>query len=191
MIVYHADTLQQLHDGQILTLRPARTPIRHLYPKGVSSYGERAFLKPENQEQATMQAIDIMFDYVRCLYFPDKPSRFTSVFASASLEDSRAWLERIVQDSDTGIDDLNAPSNHNIFAVEPSRIYIADARFLDCENVLQGNPPALSNILPFALAYWDSVQEIHTELSDSMRRSYQKPELLLVPPVRVLRQIEP
>lgn len=194
MIVYHADTHRQLQEGQILTLRPARTPIRHLYPQGVSSFGERVFLKPENEAQATMQAIEIMFDYVRQFCFPDKPSRFQSVFASASLEDSKAWRKRISQDSGKDTDGSCVCSNAScpsIYAVQPDKLYIADARFLDCQSAVPVGQPSLSNVLPFALAYWESVQELQTELLDSMRKSYSLPELLLVPPVRVLHRISP
>lgn len=194
MIVYHADTLGELCEGQILSLRHARTPIYHLYPGGVSSFGERVFLKPENETQAKMQAVEIMFDYIRRLRFPDKPSRFESVFASASLEESRAWRKRILQDFGTNTDGSRECDNvfcPGIFAVQSDRIYIADARYLDCQSALQAGQLALSNVLPFALAYWESVQEIQIELPSSMRQGYVKPELLLECPVRVLRRIEP
>lgn len=191
MIVYHADTLGHVCEGQILNLYPAKTPICHLYPAGVSSYGERAFLKPDNSEQASMQAIDVMFDYVRRLLFPEKPSRFTSVFASSSLEESRSWLERISQDFDKGTSGSSGPSSYRIFAVEPSKSYIADARFLDCGNELPGTQPALSDVLPFALAYWQSVQEIRNGQMPSAGRTYAAPELLLICPVRILHQVWP
>lgn len=193
MIVYHADTFGRLREGQMLTLHPARTPIGQLYPCGVSSYGERAFLKPCNPEQATMQAIDILFDYVRCMQFPNKPSRFTSVYASASLEESKAWSERIVRDFDRDTGGLPVPSNCgiSIYAVEPSMLYIADAHFLDCGSALRGSQPALSNILPYALEYWRSVREIHNVQMLSAGQNYQKLELLLVPPVRVVEKVYP
>lgn len=193
MIVYHADILGGLREGQILSLRHARTPIYHLYPGGVSSFGERVFFKPENEAQSQMQAIEIMFDYVRRLCFPDKPSRFESVFASASLEDSKAWRKRILQDFDIDADGLRECDNVScpgIFAVQSDKIYIADAHYLDCQSALQAGQPGLSNVLPFAIAYWESVREIQIELLDSMRQSYVKPELLLECPVQVLRRIE-
>ncbi|MBP3541851.1 MAG: hypothetical protein J6K72_08605 [Clostridia bacterium] len=193
MIVYHVDTHKQLQKGQILLLTPARTPIYHLYPQGVCSYGERTFIKPTTTEQQTMQAIDIFFDYVRCLRFPNKPSRFTSVYASASLEESKTWLQRISGDFDIDSSDSRKPSTYDIpiYAVQCDNVYIADARFLDCESEQRDSQPALSNLLPYALAYWDSVQQIHTAHLDSMVRKYQKPELLLVPPVYVVEQVYP
>lgn len=193
MIVYHADTHCCLQEGQILNLNPALTPIYHLYPNGVSSYADRAFLKPENEAQQAMQIIDTVFDYVRCIHFPDKPSRFTSVFASACLEDSRTWLEEIAGGSveDTHGCLSTSISGIPIYEVEGSSVYIADARFLDCGNVLQDTPFSLSTLFPFALAYWQSVQLVDIARLGSMRQSYRKPELLLPPPVRVLRRVYP
>lgn len=191
MIVYHADTHNSLYEGQILDLKPARTPIYHLYPNGVSVFGERVFLKPENIDQRNMQIIDTVFDYVRCTHFPNKPSRFTSVFASASLADSISWLERIAGDSSENNHGSSSSSTHDIpiYAVEGSRIYIADARFLDCENALQDSLFSLPALFPYALAYWDSVQELESAPLFSDSRIYQKYELLLVPPVRVLHRV--
>ena len=193
MILYHADTQRQLHEGQLIVARQARTPIYHLYPKGVCSYGERAFLKPDTPDQSCMQAADILFDYVRCLRFPHKPSRFTSLFASTDLEVSKIWLERILRDFDKNSGDFRAPSicDIPIYAVECDNVYIADAQYLDFGNALQGSPPALAALLPYAMAYWDSVQQTDTERLGSMLQSYRKPELLLVPPVRVLHQVFP
>lgn len=194
MIVYHTDTHCRLLEGQVLTLRHARTPIHYLYPEGVSSFGERVFLKPENEIQAKMQAIEIMFDYVRRLCFPDKPSRFQSVFASASPEDSKAWHKRISQGSAIDTDGSCVCGNtscSSIYAVQSDRIYIADAQFLDCQSALPAGQPSLSNMLPFALAYWESVQELKDlrQLLDG--HIYLKCELLLVPPVRVLHRVAP
>ena len=193
MILYHADTYEQLYEGQTLVAKQGRTPIFHLYPKGVCSYGERAFLKPDNEIQSSMQSADILFDYVRVLRFPDKPSRFTSVFASSCLEESKTWLERISRDFDTKTDGSHAPSTHGIpiYAVECDSVYIADAQYLDFGNALQGSQPSLVNLLPYALAYWESVQRTDTERIGSMLQTYKKPELLLVPPVRVLHRVYP
>lgn len=138
-----------------------------------------------------MQSIDVMFDYVRRLRFPNKPSRFTSVFASASLEDSKSWLERISQDFGKDTCGSSAPSSRGIYAVESGSLYIADARFLDCGSVLQETPLALSDILPYALAYWDSVREIRNGQMPSVGQNEALTELLLVPPVRVLYRVFP
>ena len=192
MIVYHADTHNLLHEGQCLKLRPARTPIYNLYPGGVSAFGERAFLRPCNTDQQTMQLIDTVFDYVRVLRFPDKPSRFTSVFASLSLEDSRTWRERISRDSQagTGGSPASSTSGISIYAVECNSIHIADARFLDVGNELPDSPLHLQDILPFALAYWESVQALDkANPYNTENRSYALPELLLTPPVHVLYRV--
>lgn len=191
MIVYHADTHNLLHEGQCLNLRPARTPIRNLYPDGVSAFGERAFLRPCNTDQQNMQLIDTVFDYVRVLRFPDKPSRFASVFASLSLEDSRAWRARISRDSSSGTGDSPASSTSgiSIYAVECDNIHIADARLLDVGRRMPDSPLHLQGILPFALAYWESVQALDIDNPDIGNRGYVLPELLLTPPVHVLYRV--
>lgn len=191
-IFYHADTLNILEVGQCLDLYKAATPISYLYVSGSSAFGERAFIRPSNSDQSAMQIIDIMFDYVRFARFPNKPSRFTSVFASLHLEDSRRWIEEIAKGASERTGDCFArnTSGISLYEVECDTAYIADARFLDCGSALQDNQVDLAALFSSAIGYWQSVQEIMEDTAYSYSQSYQKPEILLVPPVRVLRRVD-
>lgn len=192
MIFYHADTHGLLKAGQFLELYRAKTPICDLYQSGTSSFGERAFMRPFDPAQRTMQIIDIVFDYVRLARFADKPSRFTSVFASLRLEDSKRWIEEI----ETGVSEktdgcsVHSTPGISIYEVECDNAYIADARFLDCENALPDSQPVPVILLPFALEYWQSVRKVTEDTAFGYMNSYQKPEFLLVPPVHVLRRVD-
>lgn len=193
MIFYHADTQNFLEVGQHLDLYTSATPISRLYPSGVSAFGERAFMRHTTSNQHAMQFIDIMFDYVRFARFSTKPSRFTSVFASLHLEDSKRWLEEIAKDASgkTGDCFVRSIPGISIYQVECGKAYIADARFLDCGSALQDNQADLAILFSSATAYWQSVQEITEDTAYSYAQSYQKPEVLLVPPVHVLRRVDP
>lgn len=192
MIFYHADTQNVLEVGQCLNLYHAPTPINYLYCSGASAFGERAFLTPTNSGQRAMQIIDILFDYVRLARFPFKPSRFTSVFASLHLEDSKRWIEEIAAGVSGKNGDCFAHNTHgtSIYEVECGTAYIADARFLDCGNALRDNQADLAILFSSAIEYWKSVQKITEDTACSYIQSYQKPEFLLVPPVYVLRRVD-
>lgn len=178
MIFYHADTLGRLAPGKRMELYHAQTPVSALYPSGVSSFGERVFLRAENAVQGSQQWYEMLLDYYRQIKYPHLPSRFTCVFASGCQEDSKAWISRI------GADAASCP----VYAVESSIAYIADARFLDCGIAQQDTLPDLLNLLHFAEAYFQSFLRINEETNLRDIR-YQKPEILLVPPVYVLHQI--
>lgn len=98
MIFYHADTHGLLKAGQFLELYRAKTPICDLYQSGTSSFGERAFMRPFDPAQRTMQIIDIVFDYVRLARFADKPSRyplFSHLYVLKIVKDGLKKLKRV------------------------------------------------------------------------------------------------
>ncbi len=192
MIFYHADTQKVLEVGQCLDLHKSATPISRIYPSGVSAFGERVFMRHATSDQRAMQFIDIMFDYVRFARFPNKPSRFTSVFASLNLEDSKRWIEEIATDASGRAGDCFARSisSISIYQVECGKAYIADARFLDCGSALQDSQADLAILFSSAIGYWQSVREITEDTAYSCNQAYRKPEVLLVPPVRVLRRVD-
>jgi len=54
--------------------------VDNMFPDGVSSFGERYFLKNSSDPRLTEPAIELIFEYVRRANFPERPSRFQSVF---------------------------------------------------------------------------------------------------------------
>ena len=119
MILYHVDRKNSFpsdHKSQLkypintVNIREADTLFNSIYPKGLSYTGIR-YASPfdidlENYDnaKATFEnsrifTIEYVFEMVRLLYFPKRPSRFTSLFACQKIEDVRRWCNILSQNS--------------------------------------------------------------------------------------------
>lgn len=75
------------------TENEAKSKLKELYPNGISKHGIQYlsekfdFLKSNGKDYVPhMSMIELTFEFVRKTKFPDKPSRFTSVFGCESYE---------------------------------------------------------------------------------------------------------
>jgi len=68
------------------------------YPNGLSSHGQKILSQNKNtqstREKKNMIQSERRFEEYRLANFPDKPSRFTSIFACKTLEDARRLIKR-------------------------------------------------------------------------------------------------
>ena len=216
MLVYHVDKFAALQPGQILQPRwishnadPVRNarvqPVNKMFDGRLQMFSLQIMDNPDGNDPALWWT-EIAFDYVRALKYPGLPSRFTVIFAARTVEDAIQWSDTI---SPSG-------SGPRILALKTQReVFAANALFRDqaynrVSALFAENPvhpfsafqspqphPAMSasqlltDVLAlaaeYAFLYWDSCS-----LASRMKKKlYPHEELLLVPPVRVLRQVQP
>lgn len=133
-IFYHIDRLGTLRSDSVIGLTHYRDinpealqqHVDQLFPEGVSSHGERYFLRNDTPAIVISPIIELLFEYVRRSSYADKPSRFQSFFAFRSLSDSRNFLEKFCNSQGT------------IWEVEydESRAFRADMNVLTLRNSL-------------------------------------------------------
>jgi len=164
--------------------------IDALFPSGVSELGNRYFLCSqmsadfvneaikfldtcESLDQAKREiesalsnsriaTIEILFEYVRRSCFPDKPSRFTSVFAWETLDQARAFRKRYGEGP--------------IWEVE------CDERPFRADMNLVTLGKSVLTLSYSAHRYWSGLPGINADVPPWW-------EVLLTPPVRVLQQV--
>lgn len=59
--------------------------VDELFPDGISTHGERYFLRNDARTQVVDPMLELLFDQVRRAAYLDRPSRFQSMFAVGSL----------------------------------------------------------------------------------------------------------
>lgn len=102
IIAYHIDRVGSLPLGEVTISKDYfgcmnsnnADYLRDFFIGGISKAGEiyvKSFDKAN--EMHTLSIIETIFEYVRSLYFNDKPSRFQSVFACETMEDVESWAE--------------------------------------------------------------------------------------------------
>jgi hypothetical protein len=172
---FHFDRIGAANVGEEMSLVKA-TPIdttngqidlammQHIddrFPNGLSHFGtdyliKRLFL-PGTED--TDQEIELIFELVRRAEHPDRPSRYTSIFAAESLEAALGWR--------TEVDASDAP----IYEVEAPAAFRGDAEHLTLAGTV-------ADVWMRAGAFWRG------DATPAPRW-----ELLLEPPVRVVAAV--
>ncbi|MFH1933719.1 MAG: DUF2441 domain-containing protein [Pseudomonadota bacterium] len=86
---YHIDRQGHLKEGDTINLvkyndiHPdfLQSHVDFLFQDGVSSHGERYYLKGLQDPRLPNPQLEILFEYIRQAHFPDKTSRFQAMFA--------------------------------------------------------------------------------------------------------------
>jgi len=65
--------------------------VDNLYPSGLSAHGEQYLLRNDSRGNLASPIIELLFENVRKAHFPDRPSRFQSIFACCSIEEARQF----------------------------------------------------------------------------------------------------
>lgn len=214
MILYHINQLSSLQVGDVIT--PCfggssdqcenlliRHAARKLFPDGLANFGARILLPIMSDGALRCQLTEWIFEYVRLSRFDHLPSRFTSLYASMTIQDSVSWISQVEADA----------SKLQLLEIETDSAYIADAHLLDQDTA---SSPALSvspalhlqepsqrqdqswpfpaQLVASALRYWESmvcmpraegVQRRNPDYVDRIH-TFSKPEVLLPLPVRVV-----
>lgn len=132
--------------------------VELLFPDGLSRHGERYFLRNDSSPRLSTPSIEILFEYVRRAYYPDRPSRFQSMFAFEDLNQAIEFKARYGNGQGT------------IWQIESKKYLKADMGLL-----LFGNTILVSSYL--AHKYWKGEAGQNPIW-----------EVLLMPPIRVIRR---
>lgn len=154
------DLVIQLRRYENITPPELQAHVDELFPDGVSSHGERYFLRGDSSALIADPNIEILFEYVRRASYPARPSRFQSVFAFISVDEAKAFRDRYGE------------SNSLIWELEASESFTADMSLLTAGN-------SILVYSYFANKYWQG--------EPSATPFW---EALLFPPVRVLRKVK-
>ncbi len=134
-IFYSVDRRGRLVAGQQATLAKYSdvTPkelsdhVNELFPDGVSPHGSQYLLSPPGpgERNALTSRIEGYTEAVRRAHYPDRPSRFVSMFGSKTLEEALVFRQG-----------FGAPT-HPIYEVECERWFEADMHLLESgESIL-------------------------------------------------------
>jgi hypothetical protein len=107
-IFYHVDRKIRLIEGQVLNLiRPViESPPefadlsnfgKNMLPSGVSRHGDQYFYGGNSRTNHEDSIIEILLEYYRRAYFPDRPSRFQCWFGVESLDEALLFQTNLCQ----------------------------------------------------------------------------------------------
>ncbi|MNW44388.1 hypothetical protein D3C74_216220 [compost metagenome] len=172
MRAYHVDRFNKLSAGMTICLQdiyvePAilKTILDKRYPNGLSLHGDKYYGQPASKETLQDILTENIYEYERKLYFPDRPSRLQSFFASETIEGAMFWVSRI------GV------KNYTIWEIE-----FPDDRFVKLDAAWLGvNKDDLSFLVAayFAEKYWSG------EASENPQW-----ELLIQTPVKIISSVK-
>jgi hypothetical protein len=149
MYFYHIDRCNALELGKTYNLlhipnldSATDKMVNELFPEGVSWWGDGKLLCDEslliiNNVVQKDTVIDLIFELVRKAYFPEKPSRYQSLFAFATLSDAKNLINT-----------LNWPADSKIWKIKADLHYKVNMNLL----TLDGRPV---DIYRNAFAYWN------------------------------------
>lgn len=152
---YHVDRAQTLHLGQEIQLShngDAGGLIKEMYPDGFSRFGreytQRAFVGPKaapgQQMRLEMNALhDAVVELVRRDRYPNKPSRFQSLFCYGDLSSATQFIH---ERSDYPV---------TVWEIEDDRDHRGDAELLEGTNFTDG--------VRKADQYWSGHQSAHPD----------------------------
>jgi hypothetical protein len=101
MIAYHIDREKRLKKEQVIQLNQISSGdarfiqyINDLFPQGISVAGNiySSDIEFSKESDCYQRVKEIEFEYIRRLYFPQKPSRFQCFFA-LEYQDIYAWIQ--------------------------------------------------------------------------------------------------
>lgn len=216
MIVYHIDKMRNLVPGQIINQsntwsnkdknREHRIQtLNRLYSGNLTFFGVQSLDDFQGKANG-IEMTELLLDYVRCLCHPELPSRFTVLFASRTVELAMKWFSPLsLLDCTPQV--LALETNDEVFAANALfRDEVSNRVSALCEEFLfhqthesyesrKSIPPAafsslcstcIVQCLDSALSYWDSAVPVWKNNESPL---YEREELLIIPPARVLHQI--
>lgn len=164
---YTVDRRLSLKEGQIITLKKyndispniLQTHADNIFPDGVSIHGEFYWLK--SRPIKVNEILELVFEYVRQSQFMERPSRFQSLFANKTIEQSKSFKMSFCN------------SIGDIWELECENYFRADMKLLTIPN-------SLLLLSYFAHQYWQGYS----------KDSEPNWECLLSPPIKVIRRIK-
>ena len=149
------------------------TMVRKYFPNGLNPHGfSRLALYKTCDDDFNEPLTEIIFELVRQLYFPDAPSRLTSLYASESIEQAMIW-QKLWKNN---FKDNNEQLAHSLWEIE----YESNAKLFDANhlNIFSNDEFSYITALDYANKYWQG------HFSEN-----PLPELLIPYPVTIVRII--
>jgi hypothetical protein len=176
---FTVDRLQTLVAGQVIErtrhqdLDPPelQAHVDELFPEGVTQHGDHYFLQGSRLATLASPNIELIYEYVRRANFPGRPSRFEAAFGC----EDQATAEAFRANPNWGAP--GAPIWEVEVDEDPFR---ADMACLTLEGI------SILVVSYAAHRYWSGLPNVTTLRTTSISPSW---ELLLRPPVRVLRRV--
>lgn len=175
MKAYRLDRRNEMYVGQTIELKifndiapPFLNTLLHKeYPEGLTSHGDQFYASTLSENIFQSAFIESIFEYERRLKFPDKISRYQAIFAAETLEEATTWAEK-----------LKTSSKCELYEIEfdHSNAIKVDASWLAMGEYL----PSLLYTSYYAEQYWNGA---FTKTPNF--------ELLISPPAKVLRKVNP
>lgn len=116
MIVYHIDRDQTLKVGQEIKLKTFNLPecnIEHrMFPQGFSQHGLHYInegFQHNSGNKAEFYVLEYELELIRRCFFPERPSRYQSLFACMDFEQLKKWL--YIADSQSIVWELEVNDN--------------------------------------------------------------------------------
>jgi hypothetical protein len=166
---FTVDRKGTLTEGTVLDRSQPSVPVpdvqahlRSLYPEGLTAHGFNHLIAPPPEGQANAQ-IELWFEWVRRAEFPATPSRYQSAFGCETIDNARSFRD------------------HPTWGHAGSGIWEVEAEF----DAFRADMACLKGTIPFyEVPYWANH---YWSGKPSDNPSW---ELILTPPVRVLRRVE-
>lgn len=155
MTAYHFDLLGNLPVGKLKLEtnfmgfdKAFQVFCADLFPEGLSMFGLAYTEKClTNSPMAVVYFTETIFETVRRQWFPEKPSRFQSIFGVKSIESARDWGEKLKKN----LSEEAAASKSIIRLIQFERFFSADSFWRD--NYEQDSLDFVS-VYANATAYW-------------------------------------
>lgn len=166
MIVYHIDRAGSLCEGMELTLSA----------DGLSRHGQRYWRSPnvKNVLEINDYFIEHIFEEVRLAHYPDRPSRFVSLFGSPTVTQLNYWGTTLKEADDPPVWQIDSPS-----------VWLADAALLRC---MEADTYNLARARSNAHRYWQGALKYDSAAKSCVPALMACPsaEALISLPARVL-----
>ena len=171
MRAYHLDRTNSLGVMEIMNLQVfndlgpkcLNKILDDKYPMGLSRHGNTYYATEANRQNLNDYLIETLFEYERLTNFPDKISKLQSFFATETIEECYAWVEKLAIQGEYNI--WEAEIKHNKFIK-------LDASWFRCDLY---NFSSLC-ISYLADKYWPGL------ISETPQM-----ELLIQPPLKIIR----
>ena len=176
MIVYHIDRASSLRAGMTFSCNQY----------GLTRHGEKYWkaISATDISAVNDALIEHIFEEIRLQFYPDRPSRFASVFACADLNQLNLWGSH-----------LKIPQDCPVWEIETPTLFLADSALLRCLAGIHGQQVFdFSLARAFAHEYWQGATVAHptASLPDSCKplldTLHSLPEALIPPTARVIRR---
>lgn len=159
---YTLDSANSLFPFHVITLRH-HTPkqpelagfLNQIYPEGLSKHGYNYLYNPalfdDNHQRDKAFLIGLIFELVRRSDFPEKPSRYQSLFACREISEVKQFRELLARER--GDDGIRIAPIYEVRNEKP--VHLGDMRLLD------SNGPIL-DIYRRAYLYWSGESLAYT-----------------------------